>query len=193
MAEPALKAASYEDLWDLPEHQVGEILYGTLYVQPRPAPKHALAASSIGDELLSPFQKGRYGGPGGWWILDEPELHLDQHIFVPDLAGWRKSRMPQLPETAWFELVPDWICEVLSPSTAQKDRVIKMPLYARYGVKHVWLVDPVIRTLEVYELQQTEVAHEAKWLLLATYSNDQCVAIPPFEAIDFPLSALWED
>jgi len=185
MAEPARKMATYEDLWDLPENQIGEILYGELHAQPRPAYRHALAASSIGDELVSPFQKGRHGGPGGWWILDEPELHLDMNIMVPDLAGWKKERMPQIPDVAWLDLVPDWVCEILSPSTAQKDRSLKMPLYAKYGVKHIWLVDPAIRTLEAYALQ------ESQWVLLNTYREDQIVPIPPFEAIEFPLSELW--
>lgn len=185
MAEPAQKIAVYSDLWDLPENITGEILYGQIHTQPRPAPKHALASSSLGDELVGPFQKGRYGGPGGWWILDEPELHLEADLMVPDLAGWHKSRMPELPETAWFELAPDWVCEVLSPSTAQKDRSLKMPLYAQHGVGHVWLIDPVVRTLEAYELV------DGRWVLLGTFREDQCVAIAPFEALELPIGELW--
>ena len=172
-------------MFDLPESQVGEILYDEMHVQPRPSPKHALASSSLGGALVGPFQKGRQGGPGGWWILDETELHLAADVMVPDLAGWRKSRMPELPDTAWFELVPDWVCEVLSPSTAQKDRSLKMPLYAQHGVGHVWLIDPEVRTLEAYELV------DGRWVLLGTYREDQRVTIAPFEAVELPVGELW--
>lgn len=144
--------ARYEDLFDLPEHLVGEILNGRLITHPRPAPKHALAYSNLGDELVGPFHKGR-GGPGGWWILDEPQIHIGGDIVVPDLAGWRRERMVRLPQTAWFELAPDWVAEILAPATARFDRTEKLPLYARWGVMHVWLVDPELRTLEAYENQ----------------------------------------
>ena len=133
MPYPQRKPATYQDIIDLPENLVGEIIDGELYVQPRPAPRHARPSSLLGGKLTGPFDEGT-GGPGGWWILDEPELHLDRHIEVPDLAGWRRERMPKLPDTAWFELVPDWVCEVPSPGTARKDRAKKMPLYAAQGV-----------------------------------------------------------
>jgi Uma2 family endonuclease len=136
MALPPRKPATYQDILDAPENLVAEIINGELHTQPRPAPHHSRASSSLGDELVSPFDKGR-GGPGGWWILDEPELHLGHDVLVPDIGGWRRERMPRLPDTAWFELAPDWVCEVLSPGTARKDRVLKMPLYARYGVQHL--------------------------------------------------------
>ena len=183
MADPAARKATYEDILNLPEHLVGEILNGVLITHPRPAPRHALAASSLGGELYGPFDKGR-GGPGGWWILDEPELHLGAEIMVPDLAGWRRERMPELPETAWFEFAPDWVCEILSPNTARDDRAIKMPNYAREGVSWLWLVDPDPKTLEAYELRA------GKWTLLATLHDDQPVSLPPFDAIEFPLSVL---
>ncbi len=147
-------------------------------------PKHALAYSSLGDELVGPYHKGR-GGPGGWWILDEPELHLDADILVPDLAGWRRERMPALPQSAWFELVPDWVCKILSPSTAREDRAVKMPIYAREGVLHLWLVDPDIRTLEAYALER------GRWLLLRAYKEDDLISASPFDATEFDLSALW--
>src|ERR1051325_9059893 len=140
----------YEAYLRVPPHQHAEIVNGTLYVMSRPAPKHANAASVLGIELGGPFQRGR-GGPGGWWILDEPELHLvDLEPIAPDLAGWRVERMPTLPETAYFVLAPDWICEVLSKSTEAIDRHKKLPLYARHGVRHVWLIDPIARSLEVH-------------------------------------------
>lgn len=186
MGDPAIKGATYEDLLKVPGHLVAEIIHGQLRTHPRPAPRHAQALTSLGDELVSPFYKGR-GGPGGWWILSEPELHLGPHVLVPDIAGWRRERMPKLPETAWFELAPDWICEVLSPGTARIDRVEKMPIYAEYGVRHAWLVDPDIRTLEAFENQ------DGRWLLLKAFENDNAVSIAPFDAITFNLATLWAD
>lgn len=186
MGLAAAKFATFEDLFDLPDNIVGEIIAGRLVTHPRPAPKHAQAYSSLGGELSGPFHLGR-NGPGGWWILDEPELHLERDILVPDLAGWRRSRMPKLPETAWFELPPDWVCEILSPSTARVDRAEKLPIYAHHGVTHTWLVDPDQRTLEVFENR------EGKWLLLTVLENNADVSQPPFEAITFPLSSLWAD
>lgn len=185
MSNLAEKYATYEDILALPENIVGEILNGRLETHPRPAPRHALAASSIGDELMSPFQKGK-GGPGGWWILDEPECHVDADIFVPDLAGWRKQRMLHLPETVWFETVPDWACEIISPSSVVRDRVTKMAIYARLGIAHVWLIDPIAQTLEAYELQN------AHWVLLKSYAKTEEVAIAPFAEYSFSLANLWE-
>jgi Uma2 family endonuclease len=180
---PAETPATYEDLFDLPEHVVGEIISGRLVTHPRPAPKHAIAYSAIGFELGGPFARGR-GGPGGWWILDEPELHLERDILVPDIAGWRRERMPAPPATAGFELPPDWVCEILSPSTARVDRVEKLPIYARHGVRHAWLVDPDLRTLEVFE------NHDGKWLLLTVLEGSADVSQPPFDAISFGLGNL---
>ncbi len=185
MTSPAERTASYEDIIALPENLVGEILHGELHTHPRPAPKHAHAYSALGYSLGGPFSGG-YGGPGGWWILDEPELHLGADVVVPDLAGWRREGMPELPTTAWFELAPDWACEILSPSTARIDRAVKMPLYAREGVQHLWLVDPDARTLEVYQLQP-----DGHWLLHRTLTQDDAVSEPPFDAITFRLDVLW--
>ena len=178
------RRATYQDVIDAPAHMVAEIVEGALYTHPRPAMPHALASSSLGGELSSPFQKGR-GGPGGWWIIDEPELHLGEDILVPDLAGWRRERMPDFPETAFATLAPDWVCEVLSPSTRDLDRHGKRPVYAREGVAHLWFIDPVARDLEAFELRDGE------WVLIATARNADPVSIPPFEAITFPLDALW--
>jgi Uma2 family endonuclease len=184
MSEAAEKFATYEDLFNVPDNLVAEIIYGHLYTSPRPAPRHARASSILGAKVTDPYDVGN-GGPGGWWILDEPELHLGPDILVPDLAGWRRERMPELPETAFFELAPDWICEILSPSTARMDRAEKMPLYGKNGVEHLWLVDPDVRTLEAYELRGEN------WMLLVTLDEDKPVSVPPFDAIEFPLSALW--
>jgi len=185
MSIPAERFATYEDLCQVPDHKIAQIIHGQLIVMPRPAPKHALASSSLGEELLGPFHKGRDNGPGGWWILDEPELHLGLHILVPDLAGWRRERMPSLPEAAFFSLAPDWVCEVLSPSTAQLDRVDKLPIYAAHGVGHAWLVDPEARTLEAFALR------EGRWRLESAFKAADEVCAPPFEAVRFGLGGLW--
>lgn len=184
MGTPDPKPATYEDLLRLPANRVGQIVHGVLHAQPRPAARHALVASTLGADLASPYQRGR-GGPGGWWLLDEPELHLLGHVLVPNLAGWRRERMPQVPDVAWFDLAPDWVCEVLSPSTARLDRVEKLPIYAEAGVAFVWIVDPVERTLEVY---RRDGAH---WLLLASHADDARVRAVPFDAIELELDALW--
>ena len=176
--------ATYQDVLDAPAHQVAEIIDGTLYTHPRPAMPHALASSSLGDELVGPFGKGR-GGPGGWWIIDEPELHLSEEIVVPDLAGWRRERMPDYPDTAYVTLAPDWGCEVLSASTRRHDLHEKRPVYAREGVGYLWLIDPADRTLEAFEL------HERQWLLIASAKDDDPVSIRPFDAITFNLGDLW--
>ncbi len=184
MSETASKAASYDDILALPENLVGEILAGELHSHPRPAPKHARAYSVLGGSLGNSYDWGSRG-PGGWWIIDEPELHLEADILVPDLAGWRRERMPELPDTAWFGLAPDWVCEILSPATARTDRVIKMPLYARENVQHLWLVDPDLKTLEVYQLK------EGHWSLMASLKDDDPVSQSPFDAIAFSLGGLW--
>src|SRR5262245_58469110 len=143
----------YDEYQRLPEHQHGEILNGTLYVMPRPSPRHSNTASALNTELGPPFQRGR-GGPGGWWILFEPELQLvEKEPVVPDLAGWRVERMPELPETSYFTLAPDWVCEVLSRSTETIDRDEKLPYYAEHRVSHVWLIDPIDKRLEIHTLE----------------------------------------
>ena len=182
MSQPGKSTACYGDLFDLPENLVGEIINGELHTHPRPAPKHARADSVLGGNTGNSYDWGE-SGPGGWWILDEPELHLGNNILVPDLAGWRRERMPTLPETAWFELAPDWICEILSPSTARVDRVLKMPIYARQGVQHLWLVDPDLQTLEVYTLDNSR--DQPHWLLLNSLEGDAPVKQPPFDRLSF--------
>lgn len=184
MHQPANRLATYEDLLDLPEHLIGEILNGTLVTQPRPAPRHSRAASAIGGGLMNPFDHGR-GGPGGWWILHEPEVHLGSNVLVPDLAGWRRERLPVFPDEAYFTLAPDWVCEVLSPGTARTDRVVKMPIYAAEGVAWIWLVDPDQRTLEVFRL------HEGHWVMEHAWQEAEAVAAPPFAELTFSLADLW--
>ncbi|MYB12679.1 MAG: Uma2 family endonuclease [Rhodospirillaceae bacterium] len=178
------RRATYRDVLEAPAHMVAEVVEGTLSTHPRPAMPHALASSALGAKIGDPFNFGK-GGPGGWWIIDEPELHLGEDILVPDLAGWRRERMPDFPDTAFVTLVPDWVCEVLSPSTRDLDRHGKRPVYAREGVAHLWFIDPEARDLEAFELRNGE------WVLIATARNDDPVSIPPFEAISFPLDVLW--
>jgi len=181
---PAKRAATYEDLCAVPDHLVAEILAGDLHTSPRPSAPHAVASSALGIEVGGPFQFGR-GGPGGWWILFEPEIHMGNDVLVPDLAGWRRERLPETPSGAYLTLTPDWVCEVVSPSTARTDRVLKLPIYAREGVGHVWLVNPIERTLDVYRL------YDGHWVLLATYGDDALVRAEPFEAVELDLLHLW--
>jgi Uma2 family endonuclease len=180
------KRALYEEYLRVPDHQRAEIIRGTLYVMARPSPRHANATSVLGGELSGPFQRGR-GGPGGWWILFEPELHITPfEPLVPDLAGWRAERMPTLPEAAYFTLVPDWVCEVLSKSTENVDRNDKLSIYAEQGVRHVWLVDPIARTLEVHARPE-----DGRWREVHVHEGDVRVREAPFEAIELELAALW--
>jgi len=178
------RRATYQDVLDAPPHRVAEIVDGVLYTSPRPAMPHALATSSLGNDLSNPFQFGR-GGPGGWWIIFEPELHFGEDILVPDLAGWRRERMADFPDGAYSTLAPDWVCEVLSPSTRKLDLHGKRPVYAREGVAHMWIVDPADRTLEAFELR------DEQWVLIATAKDDDPVQIRPFEAVTFNLGDLW--
>lgn len=176
--------ATYQDVLDAPPHMVAEVLHGALYTHLRPAMPHAWARSGLGSKLGEPFNFGR-GGPGGWWIVNEPELHLGEDIVVPDLAGWRRTSMPEFPDTAYCTLAPDWACEVLSPSTRALDRGAKQSIYAREGVGHLWFVDPDARTLEAFELLS------GRWVSLAKLTGDAPVSLPPFDAIQFNLSDLW--
>jgi Uma2 family endonuclease len=184
VANTAKRPATYEDLLKVPEHLVAEIIEGELYTSPRPASPHARAASILGARVITSFDDGG-GGPGGWWILTEPELHLGPNVLVPDLAGWRRERMPVLPNTAAFTFAPDWVCEVISPHTGRLDRLKKLPLYAREDIPYAWIVDPILRTVEVYRLMS------GRWSLLGTYGGDETVRIEPFDAIEIPLATLW--
>lgn len=170
----------------MPENMIGEIINGRVIAMPRPAGPHGQASSALGANIFMPFQKGRYG-PGGWWIIDEPEIHFirDIEITVPDIAGWRRERMVSPPRTHRYEIIPDWICEILSPSTAKLDRTEKMPLYARYGVKHLWLIDPLLKLLEVYELQALN------WINLGNFKDNDGVNAAPFAEITLNLNDLW--
>ena len=178
--------AIYDALCQVPDDKVAEILDGELIVTPRPALRHASASSGLGGLLWGPFQAGR-GGPGGWWILDEPEIHLADDVVVPDLAGWRRERLPAIPDRAFLALAPDWVCEVLSPATVRMDRSRKMRIYGRERVGYVWLLDPIVRTLEVLRLEGVQ------WLLVGTHDGTEPVNAEPFEATSIDLAMLWPD
>jgi Uma2 family endonuclease len=186
MANPARTRATYEDVIRAPANLVAELIHGVLHTHPRPASPHAAAATALGEELGPPFKRGR-GGPGGWILLFEPELHLGEHVLVPDLAGWRRERMPVIRQAPFFTLAPDWICEVLSKSTATIDKTEKLPIYAEHRVSHAWLVDPLMRTLEVLRLA------DGRWSMLATFVDDAKVRAEPFDAIELDLALLWAD
>jgi len=185
VAEPKRKA-TYEDLCRVPDTMVAEIVDGELYTSPRPATPHARAEVAIHSALV-PFDDdpSQPGAPGGWWILIEPELHFGDDVLVPDLAGWRRSRLPAIPNAPAITLAPDWICEVVSPRTGALDRSRKMPVYAREGVEHAWLVDPLRRTLELYEREG------AGWIAVAVHTDAARVRVMPFEALEIDLARWW--
>jgi Uma2 family endonuclease len=181
------KPATYEDIEALPIGWVGEILGDELVASPRPAMPHARVSSTLGAILGMAFDLGQQGGSSGWWILDEPELHLGQDVVVPDLAGWRRDRTPDpsFMDEPFSTVAPDWVCEVLSPSTEDVDRKRKLPLYHREGVGHVWLIDPSTRTLEIHRRR------ERGWLLVAHHCGDGEVLAEPFDVLPLKLGALW--
>jgi Uma2 family endonuclease len=181
-----MKRATYEDVLNAPENKVAEILDGELFLSPRPNPRHAVAHSRLLSLLGGPFDSG-IGGPGGWWILTEPELHFGEQVLVPDVAGWRRERMPAMPDEAFFSLAPDWVCEVLSPSTERIDRSRKLRIYAEAGVAHAWLVKPSDGTLEVLRLR------EGSWTIVGVWEDAASVRAEPFEAVELELGRLWAD
>lgn len=177
MGSPAKNVATYQDVLDAPPQVVAEILDGELSLSPRPAFSHAFAGSGLGFDLGNPFQRGR-GGPGGWWILDEPELHLGANVLVPDLAGWRKERLPEFPDVTWTDLPPDWVSDVLSPATRRIDLVQKSRIYAKFGVPWLWFIDPTARLVEVRHLR------DGQWVIQQTADGTEPARLPPFDAIE---------
>ncbi|MBM7112557.1 Uma2 family endonuclease [Archangium primigenium] len=180
------KPATYEDIEALPVGWVGELLEDELVAAPRPALGHARVCSMLGTQLGGPFDLGQ-GGPGGWWLFFEPEIHLGRDVLVPDLAGWRRERLPgpPAPSTPFMTVAPDWVCEVLSPSTQAVDRERKLPRYHREGVGHVWLVEPLTRTLDVLRWGA------GGWSSVATHQGPGTVHAEPFQAVALQLAALW--
>jgi Uma2 family endonuclease len=185
MSQPAKKIATYEDLYSIPETMIGEIINGELIVTPRPSLDHSHAASSVGGELVPPFGMGRGGGPGGWVILFEPEICLAQHAVVPDLAGWRKERLAGRSKSEWMSIPPDWVCEVLSPSTALRDRTVKKAIYEEHGVGHLWLVDPLHMTVEVFRLESS------RWVPAGVFGGEENARLEPFQQIEIHLGDWW--
>jgi Uma2 family endonuclease len=182
MAEPAQRAATYEDLLAVPENLVAEILFGHLVTHPRPAPRHSVAIMALGASLAPAFQFAR-PGRSAWIFMNMPEVHLGPHVVVPDAAAWRRLRLTVLPETSGLDVVPDWVCEVHSPGRDAPEE--RRAVYAKAGVPYLWHVDPVLRMLEVFELRG------GKWLLLDVYRDNAAVAAPPFADVSFPLGLLW--
>ncbi len=187
MAAPARRPATYEDVLAAPDHLIAEVIAGDLRLTPRPGKPHAMAATALGEELGPPFRRGR-GGPGGWLFVFEPELHLGADILVPDFAGWRRERMPQvIADDPFFTLAPDWLAEIISPSSAKFDRTDKLRSYARAEVNWVWLIDPTQHTLEVLQLRPDG------WSLRGTWRDEERGRAEPFDAIELELGALWAD
>lgn len=188
MAQPRRKA-TYEDLMQVPEWKVAEIVDGELIVSPRPATPHAYAATAMGSDIGASFMgpPGTPDRPGGWWVLFEPELHFDDDVLVPDMAAWRRDRMALLPNAPFVTQTPDWVCEVVSPSTGRIDRARKMRIYAREGVAHLWFVEPLARTLEVYRLDEAE----RRWVVVENFGGDDVVRAVPFDAIQLDLARWW--
>ncbi|MEQ9499251.1 MAG: Uma2 family endonuclease [Deltaproteobacteria bacterium] len=185
MVAPAKLDATYEDVVAAPANMVAELLDGELFLQPRPAVPHASAASALGMIVGPPFHLGR-GGPGGWIILHEPELHFGRDVLVPDRAGWRRADHAELDlDVAFFTAAPTWLCEVVSPSTRKFDRLRKLPRYHAAGVEHLWLVDPLEHAVEVYRRA------EQGWLLAGAHADEETVEIAPFEGLEIHLSDLW--
>jgi Uma2 family endonuclease len=179
--------ATYADLLRAPENLVAELVDGELYTWPRPAGPHNRFASAVGMDVGTPYDRGGGGGPGGWWIVFEPEVHLADDVVVPDLAGWRRERMPQIPRDHRYTVVPDWICEVLSPSTGRFDRATKLPLYAAHGVRYAWLADPLERTVEILRLEN------GRWSIVHVFSGNDILVAEPFELVEIDLASIWGD
>ena len=189
MADDAVQTkprATYEDLRRVPDTMRAEIVDGELVVSPRPATPHAFAATEMAADLLPVFHGATArSGPGGWWILSEPELHFADDVLVPDLAGWRCGRMPTMPKIAAITLPPDWLCEILSPTSVRHDRIAKMRCYAREGVASVWLVDPDACTLESLRLEA------GRWILVSSHAGEENAGVEPFAEVEIRLARWW--
>lgn len=186
MSEPAKKKATYEDLYNIPENMTGEIIDGEMIVTPRPSRRHIYTASALDKKIGPPYQFGEGGGPGGWIILVEPEIGFGGDILVPDLAGWKEERYPDEEAHNWISVAPDWVCEVVSPSTRQRDKMEKMAIYAQEGVPYFWLIDPIAKTLDAFRLEGR------KWVVVGLYVEGAKARIEPFEDIEISLDDLWQ-
>lgn len=187
MSMPAARLATYDDLLALPHDVRAEVLAGQIVTAPAPLPRHSKIQGAIRRFVGGPFDDDDgHDGPGGWWIFVEVDIALGRHDIVhPDLSGWRRERLPNPADQRPITVVPDWICEILSPSTAARDRVTKRNLYAASGVRHYWIIDANARTLEAFELTGQ------RWLLSGSYTDDAVVRIAPFEEIELPVGRLF--
>lgn len=184
--KPPERRATYDDLLGLPEHVRAEVLAGELVTSPAPLPRHAFVAAGLAGEIGTPFGRGRGGDPGGWWILPEVDVRFGAHDIVrPDLSGWRRERLLAPWETRPIDVVPDWICEIVSPSSARLDTVIKVRLYAAQGVRYYWLVDPAARTLEA------RVLRDGQWLVQGSYAAGDRARSEPFDAVELELALVF--
>lgn len=187
MARPVRTLATYDDLLALPEDVRAEVLSGEVVASPAPLPRHSKVQGAARRFLGGPFDDddGR-GGPGGWWIFVEVDVALGAHDIVrPDLAGWRRERLPRPGAVRPIHVIPDWVCEVLSPATAARDRVTKRALYARAGVLHYWLIDPAARVLEALALR------DGTWIDVGSYDDTSTARIAPFDAIELDVGRLF--
>lgn len=185
MSEPAKKLATYDDLCQVPENMIGEIIHGELVATPRPSFDHSHVAFNISGELVRPFGRGSGGGPGEWLILYEPEIYPGGQVLVPDFAGWRRERLAGQPKSEWAAIPPDWVCEILSPSSALRDRTVKKAIYEEHGVGHLWLVDPLHMTIEVFRLES------GRWAPAGVFGGEEKARIEPFHDIEIALGDLW--
>lgn len=186
MTEPARRFATYEDVLAADPRQVAELMHGQLIVSPRPRFRHASVATDLLTVLNARFRKR----PTGWWFLVEPELHLGAPnprtaVVVPDIAGWRREKVPSCPDVAASEVAPDWVCEVLSAGTARWDRIVKTGIYAEAGVGHYWMIDPELKTLEVYALR------DGVYALVETHAGDEVLHAEPFAEVELTMSDWW--
>jgi Uma2 family endonuclease len=183
--QPARKPPTLADLDALPPGMKGEIIEGVLYTMTRPRSPHQNTTLGVGSDLRDPFQRGK-GGPGGWWILPEPGIELPSTPEIsPDIAGWRKERLPSLPEDAAIHVVPDWVCEILSPTTRRHNLLVKKPYYAKIGVRHLWIIDRDARTIAASRL------HEGLWIELGVWGDEQEARIEPFAEVPLDVASWW--
>jgi Uma2 family endonuclease len=181
------KRATYDDLLALPEGTRAEVIAGRLESGPSPLPEHSRALGSLSELIGGPYDRrhGR-GGPGGWWILGEVDVRLTPHdIVVPDVSGWRRERLPEPWGRRPIDVVPDWLCEILSPSNAAHDRVTKATLYAEHGVRFYWMIDPAERVLEAFRLV------DGLWMRIGSYDGSAVARIAPFEDVELELALLF--
>lgn len=181
----AVTKANYNDLYKIPESMIGEIIDGELFAIPRPSPQHSNVVFELCGELWGPYKRGKDGSTGGWIFLIEPEIQFGEDILVPELAGWEKDKLSKPPEENFISVSPDWICEVLSYRTMRIDRIKKMPIYAKFHVSFLWLIDPLTKILEVFKLESN------KWVLSCTAIEDDKFKAEPFEHIEINLKNLW--